>query len=76
MRAQQQRQQQKSSAYTTQRWRLERFLIWIDCKQRSVGEEEDQEKVSIAELPTEGYDDLRLHIRYSLDEGKIRYNFS
>ena len=30
----------------------------------------DQEKVGIAELPTEGYDDLRLHIGYSLDVGE------
>lgn len=54
-----------------QRWRLG-ALFDLDSLQAEISwrRVSDQEKVGIAELPTEGYDDLRLHIGYSLDVGK------
>ena len=54
-----------------QRWRLG-ALFDLDRLQAEISwrRVSDQEKVGIAELPTEGYDDLRLHIRYSLDVGE------
>lgn len=54
-----------------QRWRLG-ALFDLDSLQAEISwrRVSDQEKVGIAELPTEGYDDLRLHIGYSLDVGE------
>ena len=54
-----------------QRWLLG-ALFDLDSLQAEISwrRVSDQEEVGIAELPTEGYDDLRLHIGYSLDVGE------
>ncbi|MEM8942267.1 MAG: TonB-dependent receptor, partial [Pseudomonadota bacterium] len=53
-----------------QRWRVGVTANWRDVLAELTWlTADDQDDAAMGELPTEGYDDLRLHVRYALNVG-------